>query len=113
MIPFRIPWNAISRLMVKLLFVVLVAPWVTLSVVAAVVRSLERAARSIRAAKHSLDTHATCPAGHSSALHGTFECRSCGALYAGFAFAECPVCGETCGHIQCEHCGLGIRNPLV
>lgn len=113
MIPIRIPWKTIFRLTGKLLFVAIVAPWVALSIGAAVVRFLERAAQSIRAAKHSLDTHATCPAGHASALHGTFECRSCGALFAGFAFAECPVCSEICGYVQCERCGLAIRNPLA
>lgn len=111
----RLPFSlhAVLRLVKTVAFVVLVAPWVVLALARAAFVKVDKFVRMLLSVRNALDDHAICQAGHRSGLHGVFECRGCGALFAGYAFAECPVCRESCGFIQCEHCGLAIRNPLL
>lgn len=51
-----------------------------------------------------------CPGGHSNPVMGRWNC-TCGATYAGHAFAPCPVCRLPAGWMRCEACGLAIRSP--
>lgn len=109
---FRVPLRILTRLVLAFMGAALVAPWVLVAVLAAACRVVYRARRAYRAGRVALADTATCPRGHRSDLHGVFDCR-CGALFAGWAFEACPVCGESCGFVPCERCGLSIRNPLI
>lgn len=113
MLSTRLPLGGLLRACSKILLAVLVAPWLVGAVVWRLARALAHVARSALLLRYLAVTHVRCPRGHQSALHGVFECRSCGALFAGWAFQQCPVCQTTCGHIACEHCGLSVRNPLL
>jgi hypothetical protein len=46
-------------------------------------------------------------------LVGRWQCGSCGYTFDGFAFARCEVCGDTPPFIECQTCGVGVRNPLL
>ncbi len=113
MLDFRFPIGGIVRVLLRLAFWILVAPWVALALLRAIGRRFDDLMRAVLAMRHALAAELRCPAGHASNLHGVFECRSCGALFAGWAFQGCPVCGQSCGYLPCEHCGLGVRNPFA
>jgi len=117
MLDFGIPLRPIFRLLVRVaraaVLVLLLAPWVTLVLTWHASRQLVAGLRSLRKVRLVLTTKLTCPQGHASVLLGMFECRSCGALFAGHAFQHCPVCGTSCGYVPCEHCGMAVRNPFL
>lgn len=53
-----------------------------------------------------------CPRGHSSPIHGVFECERCHFRYEGTVLrCENPECGASTVHTPCIVCGLSIRNP--
>jgi len=52
-----------------------------------------------------------CPRGHRTPSYGVFTC-ACSALIEGWVFSRCVVCGQTAGWMECDECGLPIRNPL-
>lgn len=55
-----------------------------------------------------------CPGcGTGVALTGRWECGRCLYVFDGFAFARCAVCGAVPPFIQCQACGVGLRNPLA
>ncbi|MFI5297842.1 MAG: hypothetical protein ACHREM_07050 [Polyangiales bacterium] len=93
----------------------LVLPWLALAVLRALVRKFEAFAHLIASLHFVFTEQVQCPRGHQAELHGVFECRTCGGLFAGWAFQICPICQGACGHVSCAHenCGLSIRNPLV
>lgn len=88
------------------------APWVALAALGVVLRTTIGAAQGFHAGRAAAVSNLPCPRGHRSELHGIFECR-CGALFAGWAFENCPICHEGCGYVTCEHCGLAVKNPIV
>lgn len=103
----------ILRVLMKLAYTLLIAPWVLCSLIGAGFRRVDSAVRVAHALPYVTATHIACPRGHRSSLRGIFECRGCGSLFAGWVFQACPVCRSSCGHTTCEHCGLSIRNPLI
>ena len=112
--PFpTIRYQTIIRVFFALVWAWLVAPWVALAVAGGVVHFVWRAMRAASSLRYALSETLRCPAGHTSELQGVFECRSCGSLFAGWAFQACPTCGESCGYVSCEHCGLAVRNPFL
>ena len=55
-----------------------------------------------------------CPAcGHDVSLVARWECGWCGNVFDGFAFARCDMCGAIPPCIECQQCGLTIRNPTI
>lgn len=52
-----------------------------------------------------------CPRGHEVHAYGVFHCGACGMTTESWVW-KCP-CGAWAGHVECEECGLSIRNPLV
>lgn len=46
-------------------------------------------------------------------LVGRWECGRCRYVFDGFAFARCAVCGAVPPFIQCQACGVGLRNPVL
>lgn len=62
-----------------------------------------------------LATHDALPCsgcGAEVSLVGRYECARCHYVFDGFAFARCPVCAAVPPYIRCQHCGLGLKNPL-
>ena len=108
----RLQARAILRWTLLALEWLLVLPWVLAAVFVAMRDAISNARRAFRAGQAAFVDTVRCPRGHRSELHGVFECR-CGALFAGWAFEQCPVCAESCGWITCEHCGLAVRNPII
>ena len=53
-----------------------------------------------------------CPRGHRVEIYGVFRCPRCKAMREGRAFDPCDVCGARSTHIDCERCGLAVRDPL-
>jgi hypothetical protein len=51
--------------------------------------------------------------GHEVSLVGRWECGWCGWVFDGFAFARCDICGAVPPFIECQRCGLTIRNPSL
>ncbi len=74
----------------------LMAPWL-----------LVGAARLLPRLPPPLLRRTRCPRGHEVRLHGVWQC-ACGALFAGHAFQDCPVCGQAAGWTSCD-CGLAVR----
>ncbi len=109
----RMPYRTIGRVIAALALIWLLSPWVCLSAVAALVHLGWRTARAALSLRFVFASTLRCPAGHASELKGVFECRTCGSLFAGWAFQPCPVCRESCGYVPCEHCGLAVRNPFL
>lgn len=93
--------------------IALIAPWICGALIRRGVRAFRAAARFALALRLVRARELSCPQGHRSLLLGVFECRTCGALFAGWVFGACPTCGESCGYVSCEHCGLAVRNPFV
>jgi len=55
-----------------------------------------------------------CPAcGDQVSLVSRWECGWCGFVFDGFAFARCEVCGAVPPFIECQRCGLTMRNPSL
>jgi hypothetical protein len=109
-------WNDFRKIVTigfKVLGWLLVAPWIVLELVLRAVGAVRGVARGMVRLPLARATHARCPRGHASNLQGVFECRGCGALYAGYAFGPCPVCSSSAGYVNCEHCGFPIRNPFL
>lgn len=52
-----------------------------------------------------------CPRGHEMHSHGVFHCAACGMTTESWVW-RCP-CGAWAGHIECDECGLSIKNPLA
>ncbi|MBI5529776.1 MAG: hypothetical protein HY897_25915 [Deltaproteobacteria bacterium] len=53
-----------------------------------------------------------CVNGHKNPAIGSWKC-SCGAVFSGWAFAPCPVCGRSADYVDgCEICGASLLNPL-
>src|SRR5277367_989966 len=94
------------RVLAKLGYVFLIAPWAIASLLAAGFRRVDAAARVAGALPRVTASYVLCPRGHRSATLGMWECRGCGGLFAGWAFQACPICSAPgAGHIACEHCG--------
>jgi hypothetical protein len=51
--------------------------------------------------------------GDAVSLVGRWECGWCSFVFDGFAFARCEVCGAVPPFIECQRCGLTIRNPMI
>ena len=51
--------------------------------------------------------------GDEVSLVGRWECGWCGWVFDGFAFARCDICGAVPPFIECQRCGLTIRNPSL
>lgn len=96
-----------------LVYVALLTPWVVVALAGLLTRKVTALRRFMVSIQHTFDHELLCPAGHPNSLHGIFECRGCGSLFAGYAFGRCPSCGDSCGYIPCEHCGLAVRNPFL
>jgi hypothetical protein len=64
-------------------------------------------------ARRSFTTSLRCPRGHRVELYGTFRCPRCKALREGRAFDPCSICGARSTHLDCERCGLAVRDPLL
>lgn len=112
MMPLPSPRDVL-RLLRPVLVACLIAPYVALALVFHVARKWRGSMRLIPLARLATASHLRCPRGHASALHGIWECRGCGGLFAGYAFGRCAVCGAGAGHVACEHCGLAVRNPFL
>jgi hypothetical protein len=55
-----------------------------------------------------------CPACEAEvSLVARWECGWCGYSFDGFAFARCELCGAVPPFIECQQCGLAIRNPSI
>ena len=55
-----------------------------------------------------------CPGcGENISLVGRWECAWCSFVFDGFFFARCNVCGAVPQFIQCQQCGVGVRNPML
>lgn len=52
-----------------------------------------------------------CPRGHEVRAYGVFQCNACGMTTESWVW-RCP-CGAWQGHVECDECGLSIRNPLL
>ena len=105
--------RTVLRVLRITVLVVFVAPWVVLGLLGAMLNRIGALVTDFRILRLALESHLPCPHGHRSALHGVFECRGCGGLFAGWVFGSCPICGAHCGYTTCEHCGMAIRNPFV
>jgi hypothetical protein len=103
----------ILRALAKVGYTMLVGPWVLASLARAACQRLDSMIRLAAALPHAMRPDIRCPRGHRSETRGVFECRGCGGLFAGWVFQACPICGSSCGHISCEHCGLSIPNPFL
>ena len=56
----------------------------------------------------------SCPGcGGEISLVGRWECGWCKYVFDGFFFSRCNVCGTRPPYIQCQVCGIGVRNPLL
>ncbi len=108
-----VPVGAILSFLWFVVRAAFIAPWVVLSIVLAAARRFEGAVLGLVALKRVLRGDIRCPQAHRTELRGVFECRSCGGLFAGWAFQRCPICGTSCGHVPCERCGMAVRNPLI
>ena len=55
-----------------------------------------------------------CPRGHRTPVYGVYECgnRGCHAIFEGYVFSKCPICGQSAGWTPCRRCGLPVRNPM-
>ena len=51
--------------------------------------------------------------GDAVSLLGRWECSWCSFVFDGFAFARCEICGAVPPFIECQRCGLTIRNPSL
>ena len=94
-------------------YAALLAPWITLAICVWTARKAVALRRTFTSLRFAFVRELRCPAGHRTSLVGIYECRGCGGLFAGYAFDRCPTCGESCGYVPCEHCGLAVRNPLI
>ncbi len=55
-----------------------------------------------------------CPGcGEAVSLVGRYECGWCGYVFEGFAFARCEVCGAVPPFMECQVCGVSVRNPTI
>ncbi len=105
--------SALARALRPVVVAALVAPYVALAIILHAVRKGRAARRLLALARLVKSSHLLCPRGHWSALHGVWECRGCGGLFVGYAFGWCPTCGSSGGYVECEHCGLAVRNPFL
>ena len=78
---------------------------------------VNRAVATTADALHVLDViheGLVCPRGHPVPTTGTFECKACGFVYEGSAFAcpnpECPA--PTATYCFCSTCGLSVPSPF-
>lgn len=106
-------FRVVLRFVRPLLWLFFVTPWILLGLIRHVVLRFRESKRQFRLLRLATATHLICPFGHRSALNGVFECRTCGVLFAGFAFQRCPNCSTSCGYTTCEHCGMSLRNPWL
>jgi hypothetical protein len=51
--------------------------------------------------------------GATVSLVGRWRCGWCDYAFDGFAFARCEVCGAVPPFIECQVCGVGIKNPML
>ena len=111
---FDIDWAAgvVKRYTPKLIWTLLVAPWILIAIGFAIARVAFALRNGLRRLRFASAARMICPRGHRTELYGIFECR-CGALFAGWAFGRCPICRESCGYVPCEHCSLAVKNPLL
>ena len=105
--------GVILRLSLRVATVALIAPWVIFALLRRYWRACSNLAGFLLGLRATFASHLRCPRGHLSSLHGVWECRTCGALFAGWAFQYCRVCGQSCGYVTCEHCGLAVKSPLM
>jgi|GEM_PF-3016821 len=112
MLDFKLPVTMVWKCVMAGLGAAFVAPWVLAAVLATAARVVRTARRAYGAGRAVVVDTVRCPRGHQSELHGVFECR-CGALFAGWAFQNCPICAESCGYVACERCGMSVRNPVI
>ncbi len=55
-----------------------------------------------------------CPScGEPVSLVGRWQCAWCNYIFDGFGFARCEVCGSVPPYLECQHCGAGIKNPML
>src|SRR5437868_3564651 len=86
---------------------IFLAPWVAIAVVAALWRLAGAPLRLARTLHAAFANVVYCPRGHRVELVGVWDCR-CGARFVGHAFAQCPVCRERPGWLECRVCGLAV-----
>jgi hypothetical protein len=51
--------------------------------------------------------------GADVSLVGRWQCSWCNYTFDGYAFARCEVCGAVPPFLECQTCGVGIRNPTM
>jgi hypothetical protein len=52
-----------------------------------------------------------CSRGHDVELVGGWQCPSCGIVFEGHGFGQCPLDGARAAYVQCA-CGTSVFNPL-
>jgi len=105
--------SVMLRLLLRAAVVALITPWVIFALLRRYGRACSNLASLLVGLRATFTSHVHCPRGHLSVLHGVWECKTCSALFAGWAFQYCPVCGQSCGYVTCERCGLAVRNPML
>ena len=101
-------WTAVRRLTGFTVYVSL--GWIVglIILLVALVRGLRFLLRLIAALRP------TTRCGHCArpvAQYARWRCR-CGAATDGWAW-RCPNCRAFAGWVACEHCGMGVTNPLL
>jgi RecJ-like exonuclease len=62
----------------------------------------------------SLDKQISCGQGCPPMdADGIWECSKCGGKRKGWVWKDCPFCGASTTHVDCETCGISIKNPKV
>ncbi len=91
----------------RLIYILFVGPFI---LVVWVFRVTKRLIMSIFLATHD---EIYCPAcGSVVSLVGRWECGACRYVFDGFAFSRCEVCGAKPPFLECQACGVGIKDPL-
>ena len=98
---------------IRIAWALLVAPWFLGALAYGLGRNSRELVATLTRFRYAFPQSLRCPNGHESSLYGMFECRGCGGLFAGWAFDRCPICGDSCGYVACEHCGLAVTNPFL
>src|SRR5258706_4257936 len=99
--------RAAARLMRFAMVNAVLAPWVVLAALGALVHAVQLPFHIVCVLRRAFARATYCPRGHRVELIGVWECR-CGALIAGHVLQNCLVCRERCGWISCPVCKLSI-----
>jgi hypothetical protein len=51
--------------------------------------------------------------GEPVSLVGRWQCGWCDYVFDGFAFVRCEVCGALPPFLECQSCGVGVKNPML